>query len=162
MTPLVTNQRWRPNQHEYACFGVSFHWSFQSRSTMLLHAVIYVGVDLSETFAPTVSSSSVRVLSAIACELRLVLCHFDVDQALFNLTSMRMFFCVCRKVTANCLAKWFDSTSLNGLKQASRIIACSPNDVSQKTRFRAIYGRCICFSFDQGLTCGNRSSYARR
>ena len=39
------------------------------------------GVDFSETFAPNVSSSCVRVLSSIACECDLDLCHFDVDQA---------------------------------------------------------------------------------
>ena len=39
------------------------------------------GVDFGETFAPTVSSSCVRLLSAIACECDLDFCHFDVDQA---------------------------------------------------------------------------------
>ena len=39
------------------------------------------GVDFGETFAPTVSSSCVRFLSATACECDLDLCHFDVDQA---------------------------------------------------------------------------------
>ena len=39
------------------------------------------GVDFSETFAPTVSSSCVRLLSAIACECNLNLYIFDVDQA---------------------------------------------------------------------------------
>ena len=38
------------------------------------------GVDFSETFAPIVSSSCVRLLSAIACECDLDLCHFDVDK----------------------------------------------------------------------------------
>ena len=38
-------------------------------------------VYVSETFARTVSSSCVRLLSAIAYECDLVLCHFDVDQA---------------------------------------------------------------------------------
>ena len=33
-----------------------------------------------ETFAPTVSSSCVRLRSAIACECDLDLCHFDIDQ----------------------------------------------------------------------------------
>ena len=37
------------------------------------------GVDFSETFAPTVSSSRVRLLSAISCECDLDLCHFDGD-----------------------------------------------------------------------------------
>ena len=38
-------------------------------------------MDFGETFAPTVSSSCVRLLSAIACELDLGVCHFDVEQA---------------------------------------------------------------------------------
>ena len=42
------------------------------------------GVDFSETFAHTVSSSCVRLLSAIACEFDLDFCHFDVDQAFFQ------------------------------------------------------------------------------
>ena len=39
------------------------------------------GVDFGETFAPTVSSSCVRFLSATACECDLDLYHFDVDRA---------------------------------------------------------------------------------
>ena len=39
------------------------------------------GIDFGETFAPTISSSCVRLLSAIACELDLDVCHFDVEQA---------------------------------------------------------------------------------
>ena len=38
-------------------------------------------IDFGETSAPTVSSSCVRLLIAIACEYDLDLCHFDVDQA---------------------------------------------------------------------------------
>ena len=38
-------------------------------------------VDFSKTFAPTLSSSCVRLLSAIACECDLDICHFNVDQA---------------------------------------------------------------------------------
>ena len=36
---------------------------------------------INETFAPVVSSFCVLLLSAIACERDLDLCHFDVDQA---------------------------------------------------------------------------------
>ena len=39
------------------------------------------GIDFSEPFAPTVSGSCARLLSAIACECDFDLCHFDVDQA---------------------------------------------------------------------------------
>ena len=39
------------------------------------------GVYFGEMFAPTLSSSCLRLLSAIACELDLDLCHLHVDQA---------------------------------------------------------------------------------
>ena len=40
-----------------------------------------MNIDFGELFAPTVAVSSVRLLTAIACELDLDLCYFDVDQA---------------------------------------------------------------------------------
>ena len=36
------------------------------------------GICFGEAFAPTVSSSCVRLLSTIACKLDLDVCHFDV------------------------------------------------------------------------------------
>ena len=39
------------------------------------------GIDFGKTFSPTVSSSCVRLLSAVACEFDLDLRHSDVDQA---------------------------------------------------------------------------------
>ena len=39
-------------------------------------------IDFGDLYAPTVASSSVRLLAALACELDLELCHFDIDQAL--------------------------------------------------------------------------------
>ena len=38
-------------------------------------------LDFSETFAPTVSNSCVRLLSAITCDCDLDPCHFELDQA---------------------------------------------------------------------------------
>ena len=38
-------------------------------------------IDLGDLYAPTFASSSVRLLAALACELDLELCHFDIDQA---------------------------------------------------------------------------------
>ena len=38
-------------------------------------------LDFSETFAPTVSNSCFRRLSAIMCDCDLDLCHFELDQA---------------------------------------------------------------------------------
>ena len=86
------------------------------------------GVDFGETFAPTVSSSCVRLLSAIACECFLDLCHFDVDQA----------FVKGRLAQQNFV--WIEA--------GIAYMACSPDDMSKKTRFRAMHGRCMCFSFD--------------
>ena len=56
-------------------------------------------VEFSETFAPTVSSSCVLLLlSAIACENDLDLCHFDVNQAWWIGKLMCVVrFCVCFK-----------------------------------------------------------------
>ena len=39
------------------------------------------GVDFHETFAPTPAAPGIRLVAAIACELQLDLCHFDVQQA---------------------------------------------------------------------------------
>ena len=39
------------------------------------------GVDYHETFAPTPAAPCIRLMAAIACELQLDLCHFDVQQA---------------------------------------------------------------------------------
>ena len=38
-------------------------------------------VDFADLYAPTVATSSVRLLAAFANEYDLELCHFDVDQA---------------------------------------------------------------------------------
>ena len=39
------------------------------------------GVDFRETFAPIPAAPCIRLMAAIACELQLDLCHFDVQQA---------------------------------------------------------------------------------
>ena len=57
-------------------------WILKAKSRLVARGfkqreAVYFG----ETFPPTVSSSCVRLRSAIACELDLDLCHFDVDQA---------------------------------------------------------------------------------
>ena len=38
-------------------------------------------IDFGDLYLPTVASSSVRLLAALACEHDLELCHFDIDQA---------------------------------------------------------------------------------
>ena len=80
------------------------------------------GVDfISQTFAPTVSSSCVRLLSAIECECDLNLCHFDVDQA-FVQSDLEDVFLRLPKGCGDLSEKVVRlNKSLYGLKQASRI-----------------------------------------
>lgn len=39
------------------------------------------GIDTLDTFTPTPSAVSIRLLVSVACELNLDLCHFDAEQA---------------------------------------------------------------------------------
>ena len=78
------------------------------------------GVDFNETFAPTVSSSCVRLLSAIVCEGDSDICHFDVDQA-FVQSDLEDVFLQLPKGCGDLSGKVIRlSKSLYGLKQASR------------------------------------------
>lgn len=79
------------------------------------------GVDYYETFAPTPAASCIRMMAAIACELQLDLCHFDVQQAfvqaeLQELVLMRMPQ-GCGDLSGKVMRL---NRSLYGLKQASR------------------------------------------
>ena len=79
------------------------------------------GVDFGETFAPIVSSSCVRLLSAIACECDLDLCHFDVDQAFVQSDLEEDVFLRLPKGCGDFSGKVVQlNKSLCGLKQASR------------------------------------------
>ena len=79
------------------------------------------GVDFSETFAPTVSSSCVRLLSAIACECDLDLRHFDVDQAFVLSDLEKDVYLRLPKGCGDLSEKVVRlSKRLYGLKQASR------------------------------------------
>ena len=88
------------------------------------------GVDFSETFAPTVSSSCVRLLSAIACECDLDLCHFDVDQA-FVQSDLEDVFLRLPKGCGDPLGKFVRlNKSLYGWIEAGiAYMACSPNNM---------------------------------
>ena len=79
------------------------------------------GVDFSETFAPTVSSSCVCLLSAIACECDLDICHFDVAQAFVQSDLEEDVFLRLPKGCGDLSGKVVRlNKSLYGLKQASR------------------------------------------
>ena len=79
------------------------------------------GIYFGETFAPTMSSSCVRLLSAIAYECDLDICHFDVDQAFVQSRLDENVFLRlprgCGKMSGKVVRL---NKSLFGLKQASR------------------------------------------
>ena len=79
------------------------------------------GIDFGETFAPTVSSSCVHLLSVVEYECDLDLCHFDVDQAF---AQSRLEENVSLRLPRGCGKMSGKVVRLNkrlyGLKQASR------------------------------------------
>ena len=78
------------------------------------------GVDFGDTFAPIVSSSCVRLLSAIACKCDLDRCHFDVDQA-FVQSDLEDVFLRLPKGCGDLSGKVVRlNKRFYGLKQASR------------------------------------------
>ena len=78
-------------------------------------------VNIGDTFAPTVSSSCVSLLSAIACEFDLYLCNFDLDQAFVqSYLDEDVFLRLpndCGKLSGKVVRL---NKCLYGLKQASR------------------------------------------
>ena len=79
------------------------------------------GVDYFETFAPTPSSATIRLVSAFACQEDVDLLHFDVDQAFVrSKLDEEVWFRLpkgCGKLTGKIVRL---NMSLYGLKQASR------------------------------------------
>ena len=79
------------------------------------------GIYLGEMFAPTVLSSCVCLLSAIACELDVDVCHFDVERAFVQPKLDEEFFLRLPKGCGSLSGKIVRlNKSLYGLKQASR------------------------------------------
>ena len=104
---------WKVDEHE---------WAVKAKWRLVAHGFKRrEGVDFSEMFAPTVSSSCVRILSAIACECDLDLCHFDVNQAFVQSDLEEDVFLRLPKGCGDLSGKVVRlNKSLHGLKQASR------------------------------------------
>ena len=78
-------------------------------------------IEFGELFAPTVALSSVCLLTAMACELDLDLCHFDVEQAFVQSDPEENVFMRFPQGCGRLSGKFVILTkSLHGLKQASR------------------------------------------
>ena len=99
-----------------------FGWVSKAKSRLVARGFKQrEGIDFGETFAPTVSGSCVRLLSAIACELDLDVCHFDVEQAFVQSKLDEDVFLRlprgCGRLSGKVVRL---NKSLYGLKQASR------------------------------------------
>ena len=90
------------------------------------------GIDVSETFAHIVSSPCVQLLSAIACERDLDLCHFDVDQT-FVQSDLKDVFYGCRRMWRSFRRGSSTQQTFVRIEASLTYMACSPNDVSQNT-----------------------------
>ena len=78
-------------------------------------------IDFGELFAPTVTVSSVRLLTAMACELDLDLRHFDIEQAFVQCDLEENVFMRLPQGCGSLSGKIVRlNKSLYGLKQASR------------------------------------------
>ena len=99
-----------------------FGWVSKAKSRLVARGFKQrEGIDLGKTFAPTVSGSCVRLLSAIAYELDLDVCHFDVEQAFVQSKLDEDVFLRlprgCGRLSGKVVRL---NKSLYGLKQASR------------------------------------------
>ena len=97
-------------------------WISKAKSTLVVRGFKErEGIDFGETFAPTVSSSCVRLLSPIACDLDLDVCHFDVGQAFVQSKLNEDVFLRLRKGCGSLSGKRVRlNESWYGLKQAFR------------------------------------------
>ena len=79
------------------------------------------GVDHNETFAPTSTASCIRMIAAIACELQLDACHFEVQQAFVQAEFQELVLTRmpkgCGDLSGNLMRL---NRSLCSLKQASK------------------------------------------
>ena len=106
---------WKVDEHE---------WVVKAKSRLVASGFKQrEGVYLSKTFAPAVSSSCVRLLSAIACGCNLDLCHFDVDQVFVQPDLEEDVFVRLPKGRGDLSGKVVRfNNSLYGLKQALRTV----------------------------------------
>ena len=78
-------------------------------------------IDFGDLYAPSVASSSVRLLAALACEHDLELCHFDIDQAFVKADLAEDVHMRLPEGCGSLSGKVVKlSKSLYGLRQASR------------------------------------------
>ena len=123
---------WKTNEHG---------WVIKAKSRMVARSFkLREGIYFRETFAPTVSSLCVRLLSAIACACDLDLCHFDVDQAFVQFDLEEDILLRLPEECGDLSGKMIRlNRSLHGLRQAPRTWRAHVT-TCLKSRIRAMQG----------------------
>ena len=115
-------------------------WVIKAKSSLVARGFKQrEGIDFGKTFPPTVLSPCALLLSAIACELGLDACHFDVEQAFVKSKLDEDIFLRLLKGCDSLSGKivWLNK-SFYGLKQASR---------SWHAHLSTVFSRCVRLSF---------------
>ena len=97
-------------------------WPTKTKSRLVARGDMQrADIDFEELYAPTVAASSVRLLTAFACEQDLSLRHFDIEQAFVQSGLEGNVFMRLPQGCGNLSGKVIRlRRSLYGLRQASR------------------------------------------
>ena len=107
-------------------------------------------IDFGDLYSPTVASSSVRLLAALACEHDLELCHFDIPgrpgfcegrscRGCLRAIAGRVWFVVGKGCEAEQESLWFETDI--------QAVVCVAEEVSFGFGVHAVLGSFVCFSF---------------
>ena len=99
-----------------------FGWPTKAKARLVTRGDMQrENIDFGDLYAPTVASSSVRLLAALACEHDLELCHFDIDQDFVGADLAEDVYMQLPEGCGSLSGKVVKlSKSLYGLRQASR------------------------------------------
>ena len=106
------------------------------------------GIYFGETFTPTISSSCMRLLSVIACELDLDVCHFDVEQAFVQSKLQADVFLSLPKECGRLSGKIVRlNKSFVRVEASFPVMACASHNMLEDARFSTAFSGCVRLSF---------------
>ena len=120
---------WQPNGGRIVAAQWVYTWNSDENSKVVKAKARLVargssqwpGVEYHETFTPTPATPCIRLIAAKACELRLDLCHIDIQQAFVQAVLNEVVLTLMPQGNGALYGKLIRlNRSLYGLKQASR------------------------------------------
>ena len=125
-----------------------FGWVSKAKSILVARGFKQrEGIDFGEKVAPTVSSSCVRLLSAIACELDLDVCHFDVEQASVQSKLDEDVFLRLPRGCGRLSGKVVRLNKSLYVEASFPVMACASHHVLEYTRFSTVFSGCVRLPF---------------